>query len=89
MPFRPTLEQEISTWSRFKKGLSPADQEIFKQLMHYARQHGDAGSLAGRPLISEVIFLSIAIEQYNSIHHLQDQLHSLHTKLVALESRSK
>jgi hypothetical protein len=84
LPFRPALDREIATWNLFKKGLSSKDQVIFTQLMQYARQHGDAGSLAARPLISEVIFLSVAIEQYNSIQALQDQLHTLDSKLQNL-----
>ena len=85
LPFRPALDQEISTWNLFKKGLSLSDQEIFTKLMHYARQHSDAGSLAGRPLLSEVIFLSIAIEQQKLLQALQDQMRTLTVQVVHLE----
>jgi hypothetical protein len=85
LSFRPALDQEISTWKKFKKSLKNKDQEIFSKLMHYARQHSDAGSLAGRALLSEVIFLSIAIEQQNLLQSLQDQMQTLIAQMENLE----
>ena len=81
LPFRPALEQEISSWKGYRRGLGPEEQNFFDILMKYARQHADAGSLAARPLLSEVILLSIAIEQQKCIDALE-------TRLCALETTS-
>ena len=77
LPFRPALEQEISSWKRYKHGLEPEKQHFFDILVNYARQHADAGSLAARPLLSEVFLLSIAIEQQKCIAALTARLHDL------------
>ena len=83
-PFRRALEEELATWDEFKKTLGDKDQEIVDQLMNYARQHADAGSMAGRSSISEIIFISIAIEQQKMILRLQEKLEKndlcLHTE---------
>ena len=82
LPFRPALEQEISSWKRYKHGLEPKEQDYFDVLVNYARQHADAGSLAARPLLSEVFFLSIAIEQQKCIAALTARLQVLENSIM-------
>jgi len=77
LPFRPALDQEIFTWKPFREKLSPEDQMVFDRLLNFARKHADAGSLAARPLISEVIFMSIAIEQQKIIKELEERISKL------------
>lgn len=84
-PFRPALDMEIASWSQYRRGLRVEDQPIFDRLVQYARQHADAGSLAARPLLSEVIFFSIAIEQQKALEQLNRQLHLLEEKVHKLE----
>ncbi len=81
LPFRPALEREIQSWKTFKNALSPDNRLIFDELMQYARKHADAGSLAGRTLISEVIFMSIAIEQQKQLTQLQTRFAELAKKI--------
>jgi hypothetical protein len=81
-PFRPALEMELETWKEFRRGLRPEDQLIFDLLANDARRHADAGSLAARPLLSEVLFFSFAIEQ-------QKQIHALETKIELLSAQLK
>jgi hypothetical protein len=76
---------ELGTWKEFRRGLRPADQAIFDRLTQYARQHADAGSLAARPLLTEVIFFAIAIEQQKAIERLHEALEQLNAKIGALE----
>ncbi|MBN1802140.1 MAG: hypothetical protein JW891_11570 [Candidatus Lokiarchaeota archaeon] len=75
--FRPALEYEIESWNNFKRALRPDDQENFHKLMNHARIHSDAGSMSARPMLSEVIFMSIAIEQEKRIKKLQTELEAL------------
>jgi len=75
--FRPALEHEIESWKDFKRALRPADQKIFNKLMNFARIHADAGSLSARPLLSEILFISFAIEQEKKINFLERRVNEL------------
>lgn len=75
--FRPALEHEIESWKDFKRALRPEDQKIFNKLMNYARIHADAGSLSARPLLSEILFISFAIEQEKKINFLERRVSEL------------
>ena len=75
--FRPALEHEIESWKNYKRALRPTDQKIFDKLMNYARIHADAGSLGARPMLSEILFISFAIEQEKKIDLLEKRVHEL------------
>lgn len=75
--FRPALEHEIESWKDFKRALRPDDEKLFNKLMNYARIHADAGSMSARPMLSELLFASIAIEQEKRIVQLQNRLEEL------------
>ncbi len=77
--FRPAIDREIESWKPFARGLRPADRDIFEALADYARIHADAGSLANRPLLSEVIFMSVILEHEKAIR-------ALHAQVAALEA---
>jgi hypothetical protein len=75
--FRPALEHEIESWKDYKRALRPEDQKIFNKLMNYARIHADAGSLGARPMLSEILFISFAIEQEKKIELLKTRITEL------------
>ena len=75
--FRPALEHEIESWKDFKRALRPEDRTIFNKLMNYARIHADAGSLGARPMLSEILFISFAIEQEKKIGRLEKKIEEL------------
>ncbi|MFX0070044.1 MAG: hypothetical protein ACFFAO_03050 [Candidatus Hermodarchaeota archaeon] len=50
--------------------------------MNYARIHADAGSLSARPMLSEILFFSFAIEQEKEIERLKERLNELEKKLT-------
>lgn len=75
--FRPALEYEIKSWEEFRRGLKPEEREIFDTMINYARIHADAGSLAARPELTQVIFMSMLIEQQKEIKKLQEQVNEL------------
>ncbi len=79
--FRPALEHEIESWKDFKRALRPDDQRIFNKLMIFARIHADAGSLSARPMLSEILFMSFAVEQEKKIELLEKKLKELDEKL--------
>ena len=78
--FRPALEHEIESWKDFKRALRPEEQKIFDKLMNFARIHADAGSLSARPLLSEILFISFAIEQEKRIAMLENKVAGLEEK---------
>ena len=75
--FRPALEHEIESWKDYKRALRPEEQKIFDKLMNYARIHADAGSLSARPMLSEVLFISFAVEQEKKIEMLEKKVKEL------------
>ncbi|MFX1526262.1 MAG: hypothetical protein ACFFB4_01695 [Promethearchaeota archaeon] len=79
--FRPALEQEIESWKDFKRALRPEERKIFDKLVNYSRIHADAGSLGGRPLLSEILFMSFAIEQEKKIEFLENNIKELEEKI--------
>ena len=78
--FRPALEHEIESWKDFKRALRAEDQETFHKLMNFARIHADAGSLSARPMLSEILFMSFAIEQEKKIAKLEEKIKELEEK---------
>lgn len=75
--FRPALEHEIESWRNFKRALRPEEQKIFNKLMNYARIHADAGSMSARPMLSEILFISFAVEQEKRIEMLEERVKEL------------
>ncbi|MFW9901952.1 MAG: hypothetical protein ACFFDY_11830 [Candidatus Thorarchaeota archaeon] len=75
--FRPALEHEIESWKDFKRALRPEEQKIFDKLMNFARIHADAGSMSARPMLSEILFISFAVEQEKKIEVLEAKVNEL------------
>jgi len=75
--FRPALEMEIESWKDFKRALSPEERKFFDQVMDHARIHADAGSMAARPVLSEFLFFSVALEQEERIEELEKRISEL------------
>ncbi|MFX0030719.1 MAG: hypothetical protein ACFE8B_16015 [Candidatus Hermodarchaeota archaeon] len=71
------MEHEIESWKNFKRALRPEEQKIFNKLMNYARIHADAGSMSARPMLSEVLFISFAVEQEKRIEMLEEKINEL------------
>jgi hypothetical protein len=78
--FRPALEMEIESWKSFRRALSPEERKTFDQIMDYARIHADAGSMAARPVLSEILFISFALEQEKRIEELEKRIRELEKK---------
>jgi hypothetical protein len=89
LPFRPALEMELASWNEYRRGLRQEDRPSFDLLANCARKHADAGSLAARPLLSEVIFFSIALEHHKMIEELVKQNARLLDRIIALEQLIK
>jgi len=80
LSFRQALNREITSWIEFRRGLSPKDRKYFDEMMDMARHHADASSLVARPVISEVMFMSIFTSMMKNITELQEQVKLLKKK---------
>ena len=83
--FRPALEHEIESWKDFKRALRPEEQKIFNKLMNFARIHADAGSMSARPMLTEVLFISFAVEQEKKIEMLEEKVKELEEMIKGIE----
>jgi hypothetical protein len=83
--FRPALEHEIESWKEFKRALRPEDQKIFNKLMNFARIHADAGSMSARPMLSEILFISFAVEQEKKIEMLEEKVKELEEMIKGID----
>ena len=80
--YRLAMEQEILSWAKgYRKALRRNDKEIFDRILNKARIHGDAGTMSGRPVIFEVMVMSIILEQQKQLREVQKQLIKLQNKL--------
>lgn len=85
LSFRPALEVEIDSWKEYRRGLRLEDRIYYDHITNFARQHADAGSLAGRPMLSEILFFSAALEQQKLLEKLESLIISLSKKVQDLE----
>ena len=85
-PFRPALEMEIATWNDFRRALRPNDRPILDDVVRYAKIHADAGSMACRPLISDVIFMCALMEQQKMIQELTTAIEKMNKEIAILKS---
>ena len=83
--FRPALEHEIESWKDFKRALRPEEQKIFDKLMNFARIHADAGSMSARPMLSEILFFSFAVEQEKKIEKLEEKVEELEERMKGID----
>jgi len=83
--FRPALEHEIESWKDFKRALRPEEQKIFDKLMNFARIHADAGSMSARPMLSEILFISFAVEQEKKLEMLEEKVEELEEMINGID----
>ena len=56
--------------------------------MNHARIHADAGSLSARPMLSEILFISFALEQEKKIEILEKAFNNLATEQAVMPQRT-
>jgi hypothetical protein len=75
--FTNIIDSEISSWSKFRRGLRKEDQELFDDLFRAARQHLAENFYAMRTIPFESIIISIVLEQRKLIRQLERRLNQL------------
>ena len=81
--FTNIIDSELVGWSKFRRGLRKADQELFDEIFRAARLHLAENFYAMRTIPFESIVMSILLEQrklikklYDHIDRLEQQHHS-------------
>jgi hypothetical protein len=80
--FTQLVQQEIDSWSRYRRALRREDQQAFDALFAAARRHTPAGAYLARETPFEVMLLSMLIEQQKHMVILQQKVTILETRLL-------
>ena len=75
--FTNIIDSELSSWSKFRRGLRKEDQELFDDLFRAARLHLAENFYAMRTIPFESIAISMLLEQRKLIKRLQDEVAKL------------
>jgi hypothetical protein len=68
------IQQEMASWSKFRRGLRKEDQESLDELFRAARMQLASSAYAARPIPFESIAMSMLLAQQKMIKDLQRQL---------------
>ncbi len=72
--FTNIIDSELSTWSKYRRGLRKEDQGVFDDIFRSAKLHLAENFYAMRAIPFESIMMSIAVEQRKLINKLQDRI---------------
>ena len=80
--FTQLVQQEIDSWSRYRRMLRREDQQALDVLFAAARHHASAGAYLARETPCEVMLLSMLIEQQKHVVMLQQKVMTLETRML-------
>lgn len=83
--FTRIIENEIESWSKYRRGLRKEDQEIFDELFRAAKIHLAENFYAMRTIPFESIIISMLIEERKIIKKIQEEIENLN-KLSSQQS---
>ena len=72
--FTMVIQQEMASWSKFRRGLRKEDQEVLDELFRAARMQLAGSAYAARPIPFESIVMSMLMTQQRMIRDLQQRL---------------
>ena len=80
--FTQLVQQEIDSWSRYRRALRLEDQQALDALFAAARHQAPAGAYLARETPFEVMLLSMLIEQHKNVMTLQQKVTTLEARLL-------
>ncbi len=80
--FTNIIDNELTSWSKYRRGLRKEDQELFDEIFRAAKLHLAENFYAMRTIPFESIVMSIIVEQGKLIRRLQQRLENLEEKLL-------
>lgn len=75
--FTMVIQQEMESWSKFRRGLRREDQEALDELFRAARLQLASSAYAARPIPFESIAMSMLLAQHRIIRELERRLAQL------------
>jgi hypothetical protein len=72
--FTMVLQQEMESWSKFRRGLRKEDQELFDDLFRAARLQLASSAYAARAIPFESIVMSMLLAQQTMIRGLKQRI---------------
>ena len=75
--FTNIIDAELAGWSKYRRGLRKADQELFDEIFRAAKLHLAENFYAMRTIPFESIVMSILLEQRKLIKKLTDHIDQL------------
>ena len=76
--FTMVLQQEIDSWSKFRRGLRKEDQEVLDDLFRAAQLQLAGSAYAARPIPFESIAMAMLLFQQQRIRKLEEILRMLY-----------
>jgi hypothetical protein len=75
--FTMVIQQEMESWTKFRRGLRKEDQDALDQLFRAARMQLASSAYAARPIPFESIAVSMLIAQQRMIQELKERIVNL------------
>ncbi len=75
--FTNIIDSELTSWSKFRRGLRKEDQASFDELFRAVKRHLAENFYAMRTIPFESIVMSMLLEQQKNIAQLRNHLASL------------
>ena len=75
--FTLVIDNYRSEWGKFRRALRKEDQELFDELWRAPKIHLAAGAFIASESPLETIIMSMLLEQYKKIKHLETALYML------------
>ncbi len=72
--FTMVIQQEMESWTKFRRGLRKEDQEALDDLFRAARLQLAGSAYAARPIPFESVAMSMLLAQHRMIRELQRSL---------------
>lgn len=75
--FTNIIDDELASWSKFRRGLRIEDQEVFDEIFRAAKLHLAENFYAMRAIPFESIIISVVLEQAKRIRTLEWKIQEL------------
>ena len=75
--FTMVIQQEMESWTKFRRGLRKDDQEALDELFRAARLQLAGSAYAARPIPFESIAMAMLLAQHRTIRRLEQSVAQL------------
>ncbi len=83
--FTMVIQQEMESWSKYRRGLRKEDQEALDELFRAARLQLAGSAYAARPIPFESIVMSMLVSQQRCLQELRERIARMEHNGTTLE----